>query len=82
MVELPGQVNGYMPEPIHSQIYGRSWKPHPYGNEYHSICDGAINDNDNKKCGNLMWHVELQEGKDRPASAGPKKCLELGKTLT
>ena len=56
-------------------------KPHPFGNEYHSICDGAIDDTDNKKCGNpIMWHVELQEGKDCPAGAGPKKYIELGKT--
>jgi hypothetical protein len=34
-------------------------KPHPFGNEYHSICDG-----DNGAP--IMWRVKLQEGKDRP----------------
>ena len=48
-------------------------KPHPFGNKYHSICDGNIDD-DLKKCGNpIMWRIELQEGKDRPDGAGPKK---------
>jgi hypothetical protein len=34
-------------------------KPHPRGNEYHSIADG----DDGKP---IMWRVKLQEGKDRP----------------
>ena len=34
-------------------------KPHPFGNEYHSIADG-----DGGKP--IMWKVKLQEGKDRP----------------
>ena len=34
-------------------------KPHPFGNEYHSIADG-----DGGKP--IMWRVKLQEGKDRP----------------
>ncbi|KAL7460096.1 hypothetical protein ACHAXS_000564, partial [Conticribra weissflogii] len=34
-------------------------KPHPSGNEYHSIADG-----DQGKP--IMWRVKLQEGKDRP----------------
>jgi hypothetical protein len=25
-----------------------------------------------------MWHVEIQEGKDRPAGAGPKKFNDVG----
>ena len=55
-------------------------KPHPFGNEYHSICDGNIDD-DLNNCGNpIMWRIELQEGKDRPDGAGPKKYSELGKT--
>ncbi|KAL9187551.1 hypothetical protein ACHAXT_001654 [Thalassiosira profunda] len=50
-------------------------KPHPFGNEYHSICDGDL------ETGNpIMWHVELQEGKDRPPEAGDKKWQERGKT--
>jgi hypothetical protein len=34
-------------------------KPHPFGNEYHSIADG----DDGKP---IMWRIRLQEGKDRP----------------
>ena len=34
-------------------------KPHPVGNEYHSIADG----DDGKP---IMWRVRLQESKDRP----------------
>ncbi len=34
-------------------------KPHPFGNEYHSIADG-----DDGKF--IMWRVKLVEGKDRP----------------
>ena len=34
-------------------------KPHPSGNEYHSICDG-----DQGKP--IMWRIKLQEGKDWP----------------
>ena len=34
-------------------------KPHPFGNEYHTIADG-----DGGKP--VMWRVKLQEGKDRP----------------
>ncbi len=53
------------------------WKPHPFGNEYHTICDGEFG------LGNLiMWHVELQEGKDWLAKAGPKKWSNLGKTVS
>ncbi len=37
-------------------------KPHPYGNEYHSIADGD-------KGYPIMWRVKLQEGKDRPMKA-------------
>ena len=35
------------------------WKPHPYGNEYHTIADG-----DQGKP--IMWRAKIQEGKDRP----------------
>ena len=34
-------------------------KPHPFGNEYHSIADG----DDGKP---IMWRVRIVEGKDRP----------------
>ena len=39
-------------------------KPHPFGNEYHSIADGAT---EKGLEGNpIMWRVKIQEGKDRP----------------
>jgi hypothetical protein len=37
-------------------------KPHPFGNEYHSIADG-----DGGKA--IMWRVKMQVGKDRPKKA-------------
>ncbi|KAL7467273.1 hypothetical protein ACHAXS_007534 [Conticribra weissflogii] len=37
-------------------------KPHPFGNEYHSIADG-----DQGRA--IMWRVEIVEGKDRPKLA-------------
>ena len=37
-------------------------KPHPFGNEYHTICDG-----DGGKP--ILWRVKLVEGKDRPKKA-------------
>jgi hypothetical protein len=37
-------------------------KPHPSGNEYHSIADG----DDGKP---IMWRIKIQEGKDRPKKA-------------
>lgn len=40
-------------------------KPHPFGNEYHSIADG-----DDGKA--IMWRIKLQEGKDRPKGADGK----------
>ena len=36
-------------------------KPHPQGNEYHSIADA---DKDGTKP--IMWHVKIVEGKDQP----------------
>ncbi len=62
--------------------YNPSWmvvprKPHPFGNEYHTICDGEFGLENP-----IMWHVKLQEGKDWPAKAGPKKWLNLGKTAS
>lgn len=63
---------------IHMNPYVPGWmcvprKPHPFGNEYHTICDGVLG-----KGNPIMWHVELQEGKDRPAGAGPKKWNDAG----
>ncbi|KAL7484899.1 hypothetical protein ACHAW6_010504 [Cyclotella cf. meneghiniana] len=34
-------------------------KPHPFGNEYHSIAD----DDDGKP---ILWCIQIQEGKDQP----------------
>ena len=39
-------------------------KPHPFGNEYHSIADGVTEKGLEGKP--IMWRVKLQEGKDRP----------------
>ncbi|KAL3790836.1 hypothetical protein ACHAWO_012136 [Cyclotella atomus] len=40
-------------------------KPHPNGNEYHSITDG---DDEHP----VMWRIKIQEGKDRPKDATGK----------
>ena len=48
-------------------------KPHPRGNEYHTIADG--------ECG-IMFRIELVEGKDEPRDVLPKKKFhELPKTV-
>jgi hypothetical protein len=39
-------------------------KPHPFGNEYHTICCAL--------CG-ILYHLEIVEGKDRPAALGKKQ---------
>jgi Transposase IS4 len=46
-------------------------KPHPMGNEYHSICCGLSG---------VMYAIELVEGKDRPRQLPPPKYNEYGKT--
>jgi Transposase IS4 len=46
-------------------------KPHPYGNEWHSICCGLSG---------LMFAVELVEGRDRPIERPQEKYDECGKT--
>ena len=38
-------------------------KPHPYGNEYHSLCCGDLG---------IMYRIELVEGKDCPKDLGEK----------
>ena len=38
--------------------------PHPFGNEYHSIADGATEKGLEGKP--IMWRVKIKEGKDRP----------------
>jgi hypothetical protein len=56
-------------------------KPHPFGNEYHSIANG----DDGKP---IMWRVKIVEGKDKPKRANgqpvfPLEFLGLGKmTMT
>ena len=47
-------------------------KPWAFGNEYHDArcCESDI-----------LWHVDLQEGKDRPPQAGDKEYDNLGKTV-
>ena len=47
-------------------------KPHPFGNEYHTLCCGKTG---------IMYHVEIVEGKDRPPEKGPKQYDEKGKTV-
>jgi Transposase IS4 len=47
-------------------------KPHPMGNEYHSICCGV--------CG-IMYAIELVKVKDRPQQLAPEKFSEHGKTV-
>ena len=46
-------------------------KPHPMGNEYHSVCCGLSG---------IMYSIELVEGKDRPRELPPPKYHEKGKT--
>lgn len=46
-------------------------KPHPFGNEYHTMCCAI--------CG-LMLFIELVEGKDHPKEL-PEKFSEYGKTV-
>ena len=47
-------------------------KPHPFGNEYHTLCCGL--------CG-ILYALELVEGKDRPRQMGPQEFDNLGKTV-
>jgi Transposase IS4 len=47
-------------------------KPHPFGNEWNSICCGISG---------VMFAIELVEGKDRPPNLGPYKSEEEGKTV-
>ena len=60
-------------------------KPHPFGNEYHSIADGAT---EKVLEGNpIMWRVKLQEGKDHPKKpdgswAFPSEFPSYSKTAT
>ena len=47
-------------------------KPHPMGNEYHSMCCGLSG---------VMYSIELVEGKDRPRQLPPKEYSEHGRTI-
>ncbi len=46
-------------------------KPHPQGNDYHSIADA---DNDGTKP--IMWCVKLVKGKDRPKKANARTIFD------
>jgi Transposase IS4 len=46
-------------------------KPHPFGNEWHTICCGLSS---------IMFSIELVEGKDRPPQREPIEFENLGKT--
>ena len=46
-------------------------KPWPFGNEYH---DAGCADSD------IIWALDLREGKDRPQNLGKKEFDEIGKT--
>ena len=43
-------------------------KPHPSGNEYHTIADGDDG-------APILWRIKLQEGKDRPKAADGRRWL-------
>ena len=60
-------------------------KPHPFGNEYHSIADGATEKGLEGKP--IIWRVKIQEGKDRPKKpdgswAFPSEFPGYSKTAT
>ena len=57
--------------------YGPGWmfiprKPHPYGNEYHTIADAETT---------IIYRMECVEGKDRPPELGPQEHDDKGKTV-
>ena len=47
-------------------------KPHPFGNEYHTICCCISG---------VLYKVDLVEGKDRPPEHGAEEYYVLGKTV-
>jgi len=47
-------------------------KPHPFGNEYHSICDGLSN---------IMYAIEIVEGRDAPPQIGQREHEDKGPTV-
>ena len=49
-----------------------SLKPHPFGNERHTICCALTS---------ILWSAQIVEGKYRPTELGKNKWEELGKTV-
>ena len=47
-------------------------KPWPFGNEYHDACSAESD---------IIWSVDLREGKDRPRELGVKEYDDKGKTV-
>jgi Transposase IS4 len=47
-------------------------KPHPLGNEYHTIACGLLG---------ILFKMELVEGKDTPTQRNPSEFNEKGKTV-
>ena len=47
-------------------------KPHPFGNEYHTICCGVSG---------VLYQMELVEGKDAPPERGDPEHNNMGKTV-
>ena len=48
-------------------------KPHPFGNEYHTICCGVTG---------IMFGIDLVEGKDRPTERPLDENANLGSTVS
>ena len=48
-------------------------KPHPFGNEYHTICCGVTG---------IMFGIDLVEGKDRPTERHLDENANLGSTVS
>eukprot|EP00957_Ditylum_brightwellii_P012607 952889-Ditylum_brightwellii.AAC.1 len=48
-------------------------KPHPYGNEYHTMCDGQSG---------IIYAVEIIEGKDRQREIGKQEFNAEGNTAS
>ncbi len=51
-------------------------KPHPFGNEYHTICNGHLVNG-----APIMFCVELVEGEDMPVQFGQKEFEDCGMTV-
>ena len=55
-------------------------KPTPFGNEYHSICDGVMSNNEKERGEGESNHVARRAsgGKDRPTELGQKEFNDAG----